>query len=81
MWPNMPERKKHSIYERFFGGAGFVYEVRNGEPDYGSVKLGSNVYPIVAVNIRERKGMLIESVELDNGIILLGRTLYLRNFK
>lgn len=81
MWLNMPEKEKHFIYEGFFGGAGFVYEVRNGEPDYGSVQLGSNVYPIVAVNVRKREDMLIESVELDNGIILLGRTLCLRNFK
>jgi hypothetical protein len=71
----MPESET-TLYEKFFGNTRFVYSVDSwGEANYGTVSVGPKVLKVVNVSVIVQDGKFIESLELENGEFLRGRTM------
>ncbi len=70
----MPEADQRTTFDKLFGGGGFAYPLgEDGRPDYGSVSVGDQNFKVVGVDVFEIEGVLVESLELENGQILPGR--------
>lgn len=73
----MPEVTREglcTIYDKLFARTGgFVYEVKNGRADLGSVSVGRTEYPVDQIDVVNTGTELVEVLYLENGQTLSGR--------
>lgn len=54
---------QHTSYDEFFARTkGFVYEVKNGAPDYGAVETGGRSHLVTDVEVHQIGDELVELV-------------------